>query len=124
MTLDAAAKRAPEVFVAQSKASVCAWLKQPLPRLQRLPGAAKSVRLLYDASFLHDNVSLSELPRHNNAIRLHAGIPQGLANLEVPLLRTLRAMWVDDVIRMKSYISRSTPEGRRASFRPTLAERQ
>ena len=100
MTLDAAAKRAPEVFRRAIESVGMCLAQQPLPRLQRLPGAAKSVRLLYDDSFLHDNVSLSELRRHNNAIRLHAGIPQGLANLEVPLLRTLRAMWVDDVIRM------------------------
>jgi transcriptional regulator with XRE-family HTH domain len=100
LTLDVAARLAPEVF-RRAVDSVSIYLaQQPLPRLQRSPGAARSVPFLYDDSFLHDNVTPSELQRHNNAIRLLPGVAEGLAAVQEPFRRILQTMWVYDVLRM------------------------
>jgi transcriptional regulator with XRE-family HTH domain len=100
LRLDVAARLAPAVFL-RAVNSVSVYLaQQPLPRLQRSPGAARSVPFLYDDSFLHDDVTPSELQRHNNAIRLHPGVAEGLAALQEPFFRTLQTMWTYDVLRM------------------------
>ncbi|MGO9733519.1 hypothetical protein [Mycobacterium sp.] len=93
-----AASVAPEAF-GRAVDSVGIYLaQQPLPRIQRSPGLAKSVTFLYDDSFLHDNVSSSELQRHNNAIQLRPGVAAGLAAVESPLRSALQAMWTYDVL--------------------------
>lgn len=98
--LDVAAQLAPDTYRRAIDIVTVTLAQQPLPRLQRLPGSARSVAVLYDDSFLHDNVTRSELQRRNNSIRLRPGVANGLATLEQPLVRSLRTMWVDDVLRM------------------------
>ncbi len=44
--------------------------RQPLHRLQKLPGSSTSDPFLYDDSFLHDQVSRSTLRAHGDAIEL------------------------------------------------------
>lgn len=110
LTLDDAAQSAPEVFRrALDNVALC-LAQQPLPRLQRLPGSAKSITFLYDDSFLHDNVTRSELQRHNNAIQLYSGVAEGLSALQVPLQRALRSMWVDDIIRINRLLQQKRRE--------------
>lgn len=100
LKVEEAAQLAPEVYRrAINGVSLC-LARQPLPRLQRLPGSARSLSFLFDDSFLHDNVTRSELQRHKNAILLRPGVADGLADLEDPLRRKLQAMWVDDILRI------------------------
>lgn len=109
LTLEKAAQLAPEVYRRAVDGIAMCLAQQPLPRLQRLPGAARSVRLLYDDSFLSDTVTRSQLQRHNNAIRLYPGVSESLADLKNPLHRALHRMWVADVLR----INRLPPDKRR-----------
>ena len=74
--------------------------QQPLARLQHLPGPGRSHTFMFDDFFLHDSVTASELNRHNYAIRLRPAVADGLATLEPRLSRMLRAMWVDDLLRL------------------------
>jgi hypothetical protein len=99
--------------------SICI-AQQPLPRLQRLPGSAKSIAFLYDDSFLHDKVKLSELLRRNSAIRLYPGVADGLATLQSPLARTLRGMWVEDVLRLNRLAAEQRPRLERHLFGSAL----
>jgi transcriptional regulator with XRE-family HTH domain len=100
LRLDEAAQLASEVYRRAIDGVGLCLARQPLPRLQRLPGSARSLPFLFDDSFLHDNVTRSELQRHKNAIQLRPGVADGLAALEDPLRRKLQAMWVEDVLRM------------------------
>jgi hypothetical protein len=98
--LDVASARAPAIYRrAVDNIGVC-LAQQPLPRLQRLAGSSKSESFLYDDSFLHDNVSRTELRAHGNAIRLNPGVATGFAAIRTKLLPTLRTMWCEDVVRM------------------------
>src|SRR4051794_1724327 len=82
MSLEQAARMSPEVFRRALDGVGMCLARQPLPRLQRLPGSAKSLSFLFDDSFLHDNVTRYELQRHNNAIQLRPGVGDGLARLD------------------------------------------
>lgn len=98
--MEAAAKAVPEAFrFAINSISLC-LARQSLPRLQRLPGAATGVKLLYDDSFFHDNVTRSDLHRRGSAVHLYPGIADGLASLALRLRQPLESMWVDDVLRL------------------------
>lgn len=100
MSLKEASRLSPEVFRRALDGVGMCLARQPLPRLQRLPGSARSPSFLFDDSFLHDNITRSELQRHNNAIRLRPGVAECLAMLDAPLRRRVQSMWIDDVLRM------------------------
>jgi transcriptional regulator with XRE-family HTH domain len=118
----AAAHQAPLAYRrALDDISVC-LARQPLPRLQRLPGPGKSLMFMYDDSFLHDRVTASELNRHNNAIRLRPGVANGLATLESRLTLALRAMWVDDVLRLNRISGGKRELLDRHLFKPLTAD--
>lgn len=106
LTLEGAAGLAPRVYRrAVDDVAVC-LAQQPLPRLQRVGGAARSMPFLYEDSFLHDHVTRSELARHRNAIQLFPGVPHTFTLYAKELRRIIQAMWVDDVIR----INRMSPD--------------
>lgn len=100
MALAEAVRLAPSAYQRAIDSIVLVLAQQPLPRLQRIPGAARSINLLFDDSFLHDNVTRNELAKHNYAIKLHAGIAAGLTKLQVQLQTLTRSIWVDDVVRL------------------------
>ena len=84
--------------------------KQPLPRLQKLPGSSTSDPFLYDDSFLHDHVSRSALRAHGDTIDLKSGVAHGLARLAGLLKPALEIMWVDDVRRMNKFLDAEVPD--------------
>ncbi|WP_395307512.1 hypothetical protein V4U86_19105 [Mycobacterium sp. AMU20-3851] len=97
--LPEAIERAPQIYRRAIDNVALVLAQHPLPRLQRVPGAARSLNLLFDDSFLHDNVTRHDLTKHNNAIKLHVGIAAGLSELRPRLQPLIRSIWVDDVIR-------------------------
>ncbi|RAV00481.1 HNH endonuclease [Mycolicibacter senuensis] len=84
--------------------------RQPLHRLQHLPGGAAGDRFLYDDSFLHDHVSRANLRDHGDAIELKPGVAHGLARLAGLLKPALEIMWVDDVRRMNKFLDAEVPD--------------
>ncbi|AMO59926.1 HNH nuclease [Mycolicibacterium phlei] len=116
LTIEAAAQQAPEAYRRSLGAVTLCLAQQPLPRLQRLPGATTSHRFLFDDSFLNDNVSWAELERHKKSIRLRPGVADSLATL-APLLRPrLQGMWVDDVLRINRLPKEVHPRLKRHLF--------
>jgi hypothetical protein len=108
-TFEAAAKLAPGVFRrVVDEVSVC-LAQQPLPRLQRTAGSAKSFSFLYDDSFLHDNVTRAALARHRFAIQLKPGVAHGLAVHGEQIRLIVQNMWVDDVLRINRLDSDERP---------------
>lgn len=104
ISLDTAALKATTAYQdAIADVALC-LARQPLHRLQKLPGSATSNPFLYDDAFLHDKVSLSTLRDHGNAIALKPGVAHGLARLAGLLKPTLEIMWVDDVRRMNTFL--------------------
>ena len=99
-TLADAIRVAPQTYQRAIDNVVLVLAQQPLPRLQRVPGAARSLDLLFDDSFLNDNVTRHDLAKHRNAIVLHVGRAAGLSKLESNLQQMIRSIWVDDVIRI------------------------
>lgn len=99
-TLAEAIRLAPVVYRRAIDNVVLVLAQQPLPRLQRVPGAARSLNVLFDDSFLHDNTTRNDLAKHNNAIKLYAGVAAGLAKLQPRLHPLIRSIWADDVIRL------------------------
>ena len=55
--------RAPGAYEQAIDKIVIALAKQPLPRLQKLPGSGTSDPFLYDDSFLGEDVSRNQPPR-------------------------------------------------------------
>jgi HNH endonuclease len=109
-SLDIAILRAPEAYRAAIDEIVLCLAQQPLHRLQRLPGTARSDCFLYDDSFLHDHVTRSTLRNHGDAIELKAGVAHGLARLAGLLKPALQIMWVDDVRRMNKFLDAEVPD--------------
>jgi hypothetical protein len=109
-SLDVAIMRAPEAYRAAIDEIVLCLAQQPLHRLQRLPGAAKSDCFLYDDSFLHDHVTRSTLRAHGDAIELKPGVAHGLARLAGLLKPALEIMWVDEVRRMNKVLDAEVPD--------------
>ncbi|MDY6870554.1 MAG: hypothetical protein SV966_08450 [Actinomycetota bacterium] len=62
ISLEIAMLRAPAAYKVATDRIALALIKQPLPRLQKLPGASVSDPFLYDDSFLGENVSRSSVP--------------------------------------------------------------
>jgi transcriptional regulator with XRE-family HTH domain len=110
LTLDRAAGFSPETYRrAIDDVGVC-LSQQSLPRLQRVKGAVRGAPFLYDDSFLHDNVTRSELARRRNSIQLFPGVAYGLTLYANELRRAIHTVWVDDVIRM----NQMSPDQRQA----------
>lgn len=102
--------RAPDEYMAAIDKIVVAMAKQPLPRLQKLPGSPVSDPFLYDDSFLGEGVSMRQLNTHGNAITLKSGVAFGLARLAGLLKPALEIMWVDDVRRMNRFLGSEVPD--------------
>ncbi len=110
MPLEIAILRAPAAYVEAIDRVAIALIKQPLPRLQKLPGASVSDPFLYDDSFLGENVSRSTVRAHGDAIVLNPGVAYGLARLAGLLKPALEIMWVEDVRRMNKFLEADVPD--------------
>jgi hypothetical protein len=110
LSLEGAMLRVPEAYEQAINKIVTALAKQPLPRLQKLPGAAASDPFLYDDTFLGEDVSRARLRAHDNAIVLKPGVAHGLARLAGLLKPALEIMWVDDVRRMNKFLNVQVPD--------------
>lgn len=110
MSLELAMLRAPAAYIAAINRIALALIKQPLPRLQKLPGAAVSDPFLYDDSFLGENVSRSTVRAHGDAIVLKPGVAAALARLAGLLKPALEIMWVEDVRRMNKFLDSDVPD--------------
>ncbi|HZE16867.1 MAG TPA: HNH endonuclease, partial [Mycobacterium sp.] len=109
-SLDVAIIRRPHAYQRAIEKIVVALAKQPLPRLQKLPGSSVSDPFLYDDSFLGEKVSRSALRSRGDAIALKAGVAHGLARLAGLLKPALEIMWVDDVRRMNKFLDADVPD--------------
>lgn len=110
LSLDIAIKRAPAEYERAIAKIVIAMAKQPLPRLQKLPGSPVSDPFLYDDSFLGETVSMRQLNAHGNAITLKPGVAFGLARLAGLLKPALEVMWADDVRQMNKFLDADVPD--------------
>lgn len=110
MSLETAMLRAPAAYTEAIDRIAIALIKQPLPRLQKLPGASVSDPFLYDDTFLGENVSRSKVRTHGDAIVLKDGVAFGLARLAGLLKPALEIMWVDDVRRMNKFLDSDVPD--------------
>jgi HNH endonuclease len=109
-SLDVAIMRHPHAYQRAIDKIVIALARQPLPRLQKLPGSSVSDPFLYDDSFLGENVSRSALRSRGDIITLKAGVAHGLARLAGLLKPALEIMWVDDVRRMNKFLDAEVPD--------------
>jgi hypothetical protein len=109
LSLDIAMMRSPEAYQAAISKIVVAMAKQPLPRLQKLPGSP-SDPFLYDDSSLGESVSMKQLEAQGNSITLKPGVAFGLARLAGLLKPTLEIMWIDDVRRMNNFLDADVPD--------------
>ncbi len=110
MSLEIAMLRAPAAYDVAIDRIALALIKQPLPRLQKLPGASVTDPFLYDDSFLGENVSRSSVRANGDAIELKPGVANGLARLAGLLRPALEIMWVDDVRRMNKFLHSDAPD--------------
>lgn len=110
LSLEVAMLRAPDAYDEAIAKITIAMAKQPLPRLQKLPGASTSDPFLYDDSFLGENVSRKTLRAHGDAIILKPGVAQGLARLAGLLKPALEIMWCEDVRRMNRFLDDKVPD--------------
>ena len=110
LSLDVAVMRNLQAYQKAIDKIVMALAKQPLPRLQKLPGSAVSDPFLYDDSFLGENVSRSSLRAHGDAIVLKPGVAHGLARLAGLLKPALEIMWIEDVRRMNKFLDAEVPD--------------
>jgi hypothetical protein len=110
LSLDIAMLRAPNEYRAAIAKITLALAKQPLPRLQKLPGSSVSDPFLYDDSLLGENVSMRQIKAHGNAITLKPGVAFGLARLAGLLKPALEIMWVDDVRQMNKFLDAEVPD--------------
>ncbi|KUI26173.1 HNH endonuclease [Mycobacterium sp. IS-1496] len=110
MSLEVAVLRAPAAYAVAIDRIAIALIKQPLPRLQKLPGSSVSDPFLYDDSFLGENVSRSAVRARGDAITLNPGVAYGLARLAGLLKPALESMWVEDVRRMNKFLDSDVPD--------------
>ncbi|KUI25597.1 HNH endonuclease [Mycobacterium sp. IS-1742] len=110
LSLEVAMLRAPTDYALAIDRIAIALIKQPLPRLQKLPGSSVSDPFLYDDSFLGENVSRSAVRSQGDAIELKPGVAHGLARLAGLLKPALEIMWVEDVRRMNKFLDSDVPD--------------
>ncbi len=109
-SIDVAMVRNPAGYrAAVDEITVC-LARQPLHRLQKLPGSTKGEPFLYDDSFLHDQISRTSLRDHGDSINLKPGVAYGLARLAGLLKPALEIMWVEDVRRMNKFLEEKVPD--------------
>jgi 5-methylcytosine-specific restriction endonuclease McrA len=109
-SVDIARLRAPVAYRDAVEEITLCLARQPLHRLQKLPGSSQSDPFLYDDSFLHDQVTRSTLRAHGDAIELRRGVAYGFARLAGLLKPALEIMWVDDVRRMNEFLRSEVPD--------------
>jgi hypothetical protein len=110
LSLEVAKQRAPAAYRRAVAKINLALAKQPLPRLQKLPGSPVSDPFLYDDSFLGENVSMRQLEANGNAITLKPGVAFALARLAGLLKPALEIMWVDDIRQMNKFLDDEVPD--------------
>lgn len=110
LSLDIAMTRSPEKYRAAIDKITLAMAKQPLPRLQKVPGSPVSDPFLYDDSFLGENVSMRQLTASGNAITLKPGVAFALARLAGLLKPALENIWVADVRQMNKFLDAEVPD--------------
>lgn len=110
LSLDVAILRAPAEYRRAIAKISLALAKQPLPRLQKLPGSPVSDPFLYDDSFLGENISMRLLESHGNAVTLRPGVAFALARLAGLLKPALAIMWVEDVRQMNKFLDANVPD--------------
>ncbi|MFM8856974.1 MAG: HNH endonuclease [Actinomycetota bacterium] len=110
LSLEVAMQRAPVAYRRAVAKINLALAKQPLPRLQKLPGSPVSEPFLYDDSFLGENVSMGQLEACGNAITLKPGVAFALARLAGLLKPALEIMWVDDIRQMNKFLDDVVPD--------------
>ena len=110
LSLELAMVRAPDAYAEAIDRIALVLIKQPLPRLQKLPGSSAGDTFLYDDSFLGENVSRSAVRAHGDAIVLRPGVAAALARLAGLLKPALEMMWVEDVRRMNRFLDSSVPD--------------
>lgn len=110
MALEVARLRAPDAYESSIETITLTLARQPLPRLQRLPGSATTETFLFDDSFLDYKVSRRRLSQHGDSIVLKPGVAHGLARLAGLLKPALEIMWVDDVRRMNKFVDERVPD--------------
>ncbi len=109
-SVDIARIRAPAAYERAIDEITLCLARQPLHRLQKLPGSSTSDPFLYDDSFLNDHVARSTLRAHGDTIGLKPGVAHGLARLAGLLKPALEIMWVDDVRRMNKFLDAEVPD--------------
>jgi 5-methylcytosine-specific restriction endonuclease McrA len=77
-------------------------VRQPLPRLQHLPGKTQSPTFLYDDSWMGEGVSLRTIERRGGVVVLYPGVASALARLSGLLRPMLEILWVQDVVRLNA----------------------
>ncbi len=110
VSVDGARLRAPAAYEHAIDEITLCLARQPLHRLQKLPGSSSSDPFLYDDSFLNEHVTRSTLRSHGDAIELKPGVAYGLARLAGLLRPALQIMWVDDVRRMNKFVDAEVPD--------------
>ena len=101
-SVDVMEGREPAAYAAALGAVVMGLVRQPLPRLQRLPGAERSEAFLYDDSWMGDKVSRRAIDVHQGLITLHPGVAHGLARIAGLLRPVIELLWVEDVVRLNA----------------------
>lgn len=102
MAPEVARLRSPAAYEAAIDSIVHTLVRQPLPRLQHLPGKAPSPTFLYDDAWMGEGVSLRTFERHGGVVLLHPGVASGLARLSGLLRPMLEILWVQDVVRLNA----------------------
>lgn len=75
-------------------------VRQPLNRLQRLPGGCGRDTFLYDDSWMTDAVSWREIQARGATVELFPGVGFGLARLSGLLRPVIQLLWTEDVRRL------------------------
>ena len=109
-SLDLAMIRVPAAYAAAVAEVGTTLVRQPLHRLQKLPGQGPGRSFLYDDSWMHDGVSRRLIEQHGDAVVLYPGVAAGLARLSGLLKPTLEILWVDDVRRMNRFLDSDVPD--------------
>ena len=110
LSLSIAMIRSPQVYAAAIDDVAVTLIRQPLHRLQRLPGDSKGMTFLYDDSWMHDAASRRTLEAHRGVVTLYPGVANGLARLAGLLKPALEILWVEDVRRMNRFLDSDVPD--------------
>lgn len=110
LALDIVKSRAPAAFQRATESVLLTLVRQPVHRLQKLPGSTRSEPFLYDDSWMHDQVSRGTIRQHGDVLELFHGVAYGLARLSGLLKPTLELLWVEDVRRMNRFLDEKVPD--------------